>query len=198
VFIVFIFSLIIFEAFVVLQGAEVYSRGIWSRSDALKRGKVWRNPLYFTWHGGMYGDALVVSWIAAWSFAYYGKDWSLWQIIRAFALSLVVSHLMHEMWRRESLKADGPHYENGRTLAAGWAHYLYMIATLSTFILLFFWTPNVSRSFITLATIGLAAHIAVGLIQPHYAVHKKINWLSLIQTLVIWITLGTRWWVITH
>lgn len=159
-------ALLAFEGLIALQGWLAWGEGFLTpRQLQLMRGT---KGLPFLAHGGMWGDALIISPLVALIVAYYGTKWSPVEVTVAMLVGLVSSFAMHETYRK--IPWPEAHVRHGYLTDAGWAHLVYMAAAFAVILLYFFhapytpWMWAVSALLIVHVTVG--THVVLGLLRP--------------------------------
>ncbi len=188
----FFYVLYLLEAIIVIQASLAYSYGLWSWKQASQR--VWSKPFaVFTEHGGMWGDAFLVSPLAAWSCHFYYRQWSGKGVVTCFIISLAVTGLMLDHWRKNTKRFVETFAMDEELTAAGWLHGAYMVLALTIVLLMFFGTSNVGQGFATVLAVGLGIHIAIGLLQPELSTFGRLRVSTITQLLFAWFMLLIGW-----
>ena len=124
--------------------------------------------LPFSAHGGMWGDIFIISPLLGVVVATHGKEWRSDQIATTLVIGMVLSGIMHWQYRQtpfpDSLAWRGASFFGFSV--AGMMHFIYMGAAFALIGLLYFSTPEGSRSFIIAASIALGAHGGCGNHMP--------------------------------
>jgi hypothetical protein len=149
---------IVLQLLVVLQAYLAYRDGFLTvgqmRENGVDRG------IPFIWHFGMWGDALILSALAAVIVGKYSARWRARSVITAVLTAILVSALLAWLW--VSVDMPGAHAHEHRTTPAGFVHLGYMIMALSIFFLLFLSTPEASDSMVWTAGALILAHLFAG------------------------------------
>ncbi len=155
---------------VVWQGLLSYRRGFLTRAQVEARGS-WP-ALPFFWHGGMWGDLLLVGPAVA-IIATYAAQWSWPWILGAALFGLTASITRHrEYFRKESRSC---HFDGRRLTAAGWIHFFYMAAVFAVALLFYLATSSVSVSNARWVTGLFVAHFFLAVFEPSWYLRRKIS-----------------------
>lgn len=180
---IFLAVLLTLEMAVALQGCFASRDVILTRRQMLS----WtRTGLPFLAHGGMWGDALLISPLVAAVVAYSGGQWSWKRVAVAVLVGLAASFAMHETYQR--IPWPEAHVYSRHLTEAGWVHLVYMAAVIAALLLYYFdaqYTPLMwlVSAFLVLH-IAVGNHVVLGLVRPAWYPGRPL------QNVQTWVTIG--------
>ena len=193
---IFIGVLLVLEAMVYIEALIAFKTQYFWRHEPPQtpKGVV---PGFFLEHGGMWGDALIISPLVAHICATYAQQWSGGKFLGTFAISILIGIGMMAQWLKGSHKVWDVFHQAGKVKAAGWIHFFYMIACL-TAILLFFIGSKASTEDANIVAVGLAIHIMAGVIQPEWKTFGKVSLGTVATACTAWLAIAGTWWHLVH
>jgi hypothetical protein len=164
VFDLFIKRLLLLEGFVILQAFNAYVTGTWSLHQMMEQ---WpgRKLLPFNRHGGMLGDLLIVSIIAAWISVYHSNEWSMKVFKRYGLISFVLGTAVSIFWVMGSKKVIDSFGVNGLPRMNAFFHWIYFVYCFAMILLYFYASTPRSLLEAGLITSGLSIHLMLGMLQ---------------------------------
>jgi hypothetical protein len=157
--------------------------------------------LPFIWHFGMWGDALVVSGLAAYVVGRYLHQWRA-RTTMLFSLALGFASAAFFSWTYTLSGMPEAHVQSHRLTAVGVEHFFYMGIALAVFIQFCFFTTNISTqllgavSFLLLVHVFVGTHMVLGILNivypqawyPAQPLRSIPGW-----TIVVSLALGLIW-----
>ena len=160
-------TLLVFLGAVALQGLFAHYDDFFTPKQMLRHVP---RGLPFVAHGGMWGDVLIISPLVAVIVEQYSSQWSFKGVVLAILAGLVVSVLMHEIYKAGLIPEA--HVQYGHLTSAGWVHFGYMAAALAVLILYFLdteYTPYMwVVSILLIFHTAIGNHVPLGLVQPDW------------------------------
>lgn len=155
----------ILEAMVVLQGVFAYlDRSFWYGQMVRRWGS--KKCLPISRHGGIWGDLIILSALAAFLMAESAAHWPSRSAAYAVLIGFAASWGMHQVYRKISWPEA--HVRGGFLTGAGWVHFLYMASVISIFVLYYVSAPYSST--MLWASVIIVVHVAIG---NHVLLGKK-------------------------
>lgn len=162
--------LVVLEGMVVSQAWCAWRSGILTPRQML----TWtREGLPFIAHGGMWGDMLIISPLAAYMIAMHSERWSVLQIIIPLAVGFLGSWLMHQAYNK-GIRWPEAHLDLGRNALseAGRWHLVYMALALAVILLYYSYAPYTSAMWwvtcLLVVHLALGNHIVLNLVGPNW------------------------------
>jgi len=165
------------ETSVAAIGLLSWKDGIFNHAQMLARYGSSRG-LPFINHGGMWGDALIVSPVIATLISRYADHWSTTLIFWCAVIGVLVSMGMHNLYSGSALQNAFPDclvLPQG-VRPGGVLHVGYFAAVFAVLLLFFFCTPDVIPLDAVVVSIAFSAHMGLGVIQPALHVGDKSIW----------------------
>ncbi|MCX6786577.1 MAG: hypothetical protein NTU85_02035 [Candidatus Kaiserbacteria bacterium] len=144
--------LIALETEVALMGLFAWSGNLFTEKQMLKH----HGPqgLVFIYHGGIWGDVIIISPLVAAIVECCGSEWLLRQKITALIVGFVASVAMHQMYTKI------PWPDALMNTKAWIIHMLYTALAIAAFFLYFIWAPF--TPWMWLVSGFIVIHVAVG------------------------------------
>lgn len=117
--------------------------------------------LPLAWHFGIWGDALVVSPLAAAAVLLHGDQWKKRDV--ASATGLAAGATLVCSWLFAQSTTPTAHGLGWDITTAGYLHLVYMLAALTIFLLFYVFSSGVRPAFLTAATVLLVVHTLFGM-----------------------------------
>lgn len=153
-----IVALICFEALVFAQAFLAYRDRFFTVAQMRDRGI--DQGLPFLWHFGMWGDALVISGLAAYIIGRFFYSWRLGTTLVSLAIGLLSAAIMSWIYTFSGIPEA--HVQDHRLTAAGMVHLVYMAIALAVFLQFFLFTDGASVRLLRMASMLLTAHVFIG------------------------------------
>jgi hypothetical protein len=196
-------AFITLELLLLLQAAISYSDHFFSVTQMRQYG--FSQGLPFLWHFGMWGDAVVISPLVALVVGRYSYEWK-WKTLFYAALTATLVTILYG-WIFTLSDYPEAHVQHHRLTTAGIIHLIYMLPTLTVFLIFFLATNRVSKRFAITVSVIIVLHVFVGT----HMVLGIINWLypldwfpgQPLRSMTGWITilvlaLILTWRVLSH
>ena len=149
-----ILPLVVLEGLVLLQGMLAWRGGTLTMRQMERRGA--SRGYSFLQHGGMWGDAFLVSPLVAYLISRYPFPYlSLWGLV-LFAASLVAwIVLLLKVYAPASVEMPEAHAFGGKVEPAGWVHVAYAVPVTWVVLMTYFTPVHVLRGDLLLAAAAL-------------------------------------------
>lgn len=189
-----------FAAFFTIAGLVALS-AIASLADGTFTNR--RVTMGFLYHGGMWGDLILMSVVTGFVFPYFLTNPRF--VIPALLISCAVTFLAHVQWA-QWMRKDGitghvfPGHQTGvwylDLSPAGWIHVVVMAVLLTAFVL--YAISATPATVVFIVSILLSVHVLVGSVQPAwYCTGKLWSWptvsVVLLSLGIIWTTAALKY-----
>jgi hypothetical protein len=197
-----IVAFIVLEALVALQAGFAYRDHFLTVAQMNGRGINFGLP--FVWHFGMWGDAFIVSPLAAYLTGRFSSNWRMRRLLVSLAIGVAISVVMS--WSYTLPDFQEAHVQNHSLTWAGVVHGAYMALALAIFVQFFFFTQNISPTLLRMAGVllvfhvFLGTHMALGLLQlviplewyPAKPLTSVIGWsvIASVAGILVWRNVG--------
>ena len=111
-------------------------------------------------HLGIWGDFFFLSVFCGFAAAFYGSQWSEWQVMKSAIIAIAVTAFFHWLWSKNPF--PNCLAWNNELTPAGWVHAMYMAITLTIVILFYFQTTGITREVAAFVSVALAVHMTAG------------------------------------
>lgn len=149
---------IVAVSLVVLGGLLAYQDSFFTVSEMRQKG--FEKGLPFCGHGGMWGDAIIISPLLASIVFGFSGQWTARSILICGAIGFLASGIMHVLYCMNPL--PGVHTYGKRLTPSGWVHLLYMAGAFAVILLFYFHSSGIPLSLLIVVSALLTLHVFAG------------------------------------
>lgn len=205
-----ILTFIVLEGLVIFQAVSAYQDHF--ATVAQMQGRGIAHGLPFVWHFAMWGDAFLISPLAAYLVGRFSAGWRLPKLAVSFAIGVIICALMS--WLYMSSTIPEAHVQDHWLTTAGFGHAVYMAITLVILTQFLVFTPDVPQKLLLIVSVLLIIHVfygthmVLGILKAFYPLdwypaqplRSVVGWETILVVAfsLIWRNVGTTSMVYTY